>query len=293
MVPVPGVEVEEGMKFVEYKTHLELNSTKSFQKNVLSSSQSLVKYHFDLILGSNDPKFKFTNVSLLCDLSWYAYKRPYYILYPAAEEAFSRIKLESKFIEFVVSECVNKWPAKDEILKKNVVMPCLAVHTERYGYLVSFDRTIEENIPGFTITRVTENTKRLDDKVMSFVFPQNFEDVEINSALIICMFLYMTGDAEFAERLLLSKDEKRHPRGEDYERAVERAIRRGKNGWSIGKDWDSIPHFRRPHFGIRWTGKGGKIPKLVPIKGSFVKRSEMLKVPTGYLDKGHRKNVTN
>jgi hypothetical protein len=64
---------------------------------------------------------------------------------------------------------------------------------------------------------------------------------------------------------------------------VEKAAKRGVVGWSIGEQYEAIPHFRRPHLGLRWTEKGRKTPRIVPIKGSIVHRSKATDVPTGYL----------
>jgi hypothetical protein len=41
-----------------------------------------------------------------------------------------------------------------------------------------------------------------------------------------------------------------------------------------------------PHFGLRWTGEGRKIPKIVPIKGSVINKKLVAEVPTGYEDDG-------
>lgn len=64
---------------------------------------------------------------------------------------------------------------------------------------------------------------------------------------------------------------------------IERARRNGLVGWNIGSNIEVSAHVRRPHFGLRWTGKGSEIPKIVPIKGTVVKRNKMMEVPTGYL----------
>ncbi len=65
---------------------------------------------------------------------------------------------------------------------------------------------------------------------------------------------------------------------------IEKAKRRGKIGWSIGKDYEQykvIPHTRRPHPFLVWTGTGRKIPKIVMRKGSIVHRKQ-LDPPTGF-----------
>lgn len=72
---------------------------------------------------------------------------------------------------------------------------------------------------------------------------------------------------------------------EQQQAIIDRAHRRGKIGWDIGKNIEVSPHFRRPHFAIRWTGKGKETPKVVPVSGCVVKRVLASKVPTGYLSK--------
>lgn len=61
-----------------------------------------------------------------------------------------------------------------------------------------------------------------------------------------------------------------------------------RKGWDIGRFVEFSPHIRRPHFGLRWTDKGRTVPKIVPIKGSVVRRNKMTDVPTGYLDKENK-----
>lgn len=85
---------------------------------------------------------------------------------------------------------------------------------------------------------------------------------------------------------VLSKDRERYDSETDEawkQRAVERARRRGIVGWNLGADYEVCPHYRRPHLGLRYTGKGKSVPRIVPIKGSVVHRSRLTEVPTGYL----------
>src|SRR5690606_13981801 len=65
---------------------------------------------------------------------------------------------------------------------------------------------------------------------------------------------------------------------------IERAVRRGKRAWAIGRHITVDPHYRRPHVALRWTGEGRKVPRIVPVRGSIVHRSRVAKVPTGHLD---------
>ena len=45
---------------------------------------------------------------------------------------------------------------------------------------------------------------------------------------------------------------------------VDKANRRGKVGWDVGKHIEVIPHFRRPHMTLVWTGPAGRFQRLCP-----------------------------
>jgi len=64
----------------------------------------------------------------------------------------------------------------------------------------------------------------------------------------------------------------------------ERAWRRGKNGWDVGKYIEVNPHIRRPHMATFWTGPGRKVPVIKLRKGSVIHREIAAAVPTGNLD---------
>jgi hypothetical protein len=96
--------------------------------------------------------------------------------------------------------------------------------------------------------------------------------------------LILAQDDRFVEPILLAKDRARDLTPEQRELAIERAYKRTRmRGYSIGRDWIASPHVRRPHLALRWTGKGRTTPKLVPVKGCMVRRSDLLEVPTGYV----------
>ncbi len=94
--------------------------------------------------------------------------------------------------------------------------------------------------------------------------------------------LLLKGDPEFVKPDVLAADRYKFDQTGDV-KYVEKAKRHGIVGWRIGEEFESMPHFRRPHLGLRWTGEGGKVPKIVPIKGAVVHRQKMTQVPTGYM----------
>jgi hypothetical protein len=61
---------------------------------------------------------------------------------------------------------------------------------------------------------------------------------------------------------VLSKDrDKFETSGDD--RYVDKAHRRGKIGWNVGRRIEVAPHYRRPHMVLVWTGVGRAIRRLV------------------------------
>jgi hypothetical protein len=104
------------------------------------------------------------------------------------------------------------------------------------------------------------------------------EEFELLCRIVLGVML-LASDPNYIKPVLLKADEnKTTPLNE----RVERAKKRGVYGFTIGEDIERSPHFRRPHFAVRWTGKGGEIPKLVPVKGAVINKKLMITVPTGY-----------
>ena len=87
----------------------------------------------------------------------------------------------------------------------------------------------------------------------------------IRVVVAVCL---MADDPELVLADVLSKDRL------DYERTgdrkyVDRAHRRGKVGWLIGAHVEVDPHYRRPHFAIRWTGKAGRCRVWFPSRAAW------------------------
>ena len=136
-----------------------------------------------------------------------------------------------------------------------------------------------------------DDSGRRQEKSLSLQFEGNgllsefeIDQVEIKPLVSIAIGVAMLAqDERFAEPILLKRDQGKQLDAEGLQRAIERAKRNGRNGMTIGRTLELSPHFRSPHFGIRWTGKGRTVPKLVPVKGCVVSRNKLYPIPTGYL----------
>jgi hypothetical protein len=110
----------------------------------------------------------------------------------------------------------------------------------------------------------------------------------VKLAITLCL---LEDNPELIEPDVLSKDRPRLKDADEElrDRLIDKARRRGKNGYLVGKVYEDnhnmTPHTRRPHPCLVWTGKGKTVPKIVIRKGSLIHRKKVSDIPTGYLDK--------
>lgn len=105
---------------------------------------------------------------------------------------------------------------------------------------------------------------------------------------LICTLCLLGNDPDMITPDVLADDRQKFADSGD-QKYIDKAVRRGKRGWLIGAKVEIDPHYRRPHFALRWTGEGRKIPKIVPVKGSVVHRQKLSEVPTGFMDEEKQK----
>lgn len=239
---------------------------------------------------------KLYNTGVWLSYLWRGNDRPFYNVWPNVLECLGRTKLEFS-------------PMDANVYTRGPLSICFPVGGEpKYGghrvssALISFtpktyiiDSDTEIASPALTfVIEVVENEYgvvigsyglKSDSALISEMF-SSWSSNESSFFSIVFGILLLAKDERFAEPILLNRDAKRKFKSkEDYDRAVARAKRNGRNGMAIGKDIEISPHFRRPHMAIRWTGEGRRIPRLVPVTGCVVSRKHLYPVPTGYMDK--------
>ncbi len=104
--------------------------------------------------------------------------------------------------------------------------------------------------------------------------------LELDCLRLVSTLCLIANDPEIITADVLSKDRAKYEETLDPKYIV-KAIRRGKRGWNVGASIEVIPHVRRPHPALVWTGKGRTIPKIVMRKGSIVHREVIERMPTG------------
>lgn len=231
---------------------------------------------------------------LMADMFWWECCRPYYKVWPSIVRPLTRLSLDIKLRDLprftlrvlLIRFVAGSEPIVDEAKVHFVFLSSLESRSGKAYlnlFLVIEESNKETRSIGFFLPlwgdetveeRITKITEGEDTLVVSF------------ATRISLTVLLLADDPSVITPDVLSKDRNRYKTEVDEtwkKRAVARAHRRGAVGWNIGAEYEVCPHYRRPHFGIRYTGKGKAIPKIVPIRGAVVHRSKLAKVPTGYI----------
>lgn len=99
---------------------------------------------------------------------------------------------------------------------------------------------------------------------------------------LCCTLCLLENDPEIISPDVLADDRAKFDETGD-QRYVEKARRRGKVGWGVGRRIEVIPHYRRPQMMLAWTGVGRAVPRVVPRRGSVVHREVVERVPSGFM----------
>lgn len=232
------------------------------------------------------------------DSSWIDERRPYYAVYPSLVKMLTKIDLSkvtssqmtlpqgltSLSIRLPVGHEVGQvrsvWIHQSSLYVDGKDVPGIALGID-HGELVNdapiylmrtfpqTDLSIEDELEDLPDSASEHRGKKL-----------SFED-NLSAIRLACTICLLGNDTDILAPEVLSKDADRAC-DQNIDLLVEKARRRGKVGWSLGKNMETIPHYRRPHPFLVWTGTGRAVPKIVMRSGSIVHRKAVEAVPTGF-----------
>ncbi len=255
------------MKFSDYPT-LAKQSGYSSENDLVNSLRRM---------GSTDEQ---ANFRAAAEFKWVYNKRPYYSVYPGIVDSLLKVKLDIPLDSLV-------WPIEKDVPilirlsdDREGLRAVLCGYSKRGWYVCCYcvqdgESFIYMGLIGKKSRTVEEDLAGLDLGIM-----HDWSRDSFRLAIGICL---LGNDSEFIQPEVLTADQVKFGTSRDM-KLVDKAKNRGKYGWTVGREIDCLPHIRRPHFAIRWTGKGGTVPRVVPVKGSVVKRKAITDVPTGYMD---------
>jgi hypothetical protein len=97
---------------------------------------------------------------------------------------------------------------------------------------------------------------------------------------LVCTLCLLENDPSVIEPDVLDKDRAKYEL-DPSQIIVDRAVRRGKVGWNVGRKIEVSPHIRGPSpIALYWTGKGRTVPLIRYRKGCVVHKELINKVLT-------------
>lgn len=227
--------------------------------------------------------------------NWYVAGRPYYKVWPSILPAFLRLNLDvpASAIEPRSKAILVRFAEGSEpsLPLGGKLLCILAVAFQKEWLTKLF--VIYRFDDGDGLANTSDGSFAIDysDETLEVLIENEyakFNDVDNGKFVmrIIGTLFLLENDPSIIQPDVLAADRDRFDNSTDPElrqRLIDKARKRGVVGWRIGESYETIPHYRRPHFGLRYTGTGGTIPRIVPIKGAVVHRQKLTQVPTGYI----------
>ena len=263
------------------------------------------KLVYDEIIRSSGVKGQNLAMEVKAEAVWTANDRPYYDLYPGIAGAFTKVdlsKVRGDQIKLPLPQLLIRLPVGHELKHsekapaiRSILVSEVTMHgLEIPGWMVSTNDGSMEHFKGFSVPlhtvtgfgfipgqsvsdvlEISRNRGRTDGDV------DNAEvDLAVKVLVTLCL---LRSNPDLIDPLPLEADRAKWEDTHDP-KLLEKAARRGKRGWAIGKHIEVAPGFRCPHFAIRWMGtKGNYTPVLRPVKGCLVRKKAVTEVPTDWL----------
>ncbi len=241
---------------------------------------------------------------MLNERDWEKARRPYYNLWPSIIPMLTRLDLDldSNLIQLPLPAlCIRfpkdtaKNPLKFDWKGDEVAVRCVMLGEINQGtglsVLVDVGEVMGEfGVPVYTYRNFPRKSgltveKSLADLEAKGLFAEIGivvpESLMMDCIRLCCSLCLLENDPEIISPDVLADDRAKFEASGE-QKYVDKAHRRGKVGWDVGKHIEVIPHFRRPHMTLVWTGSGRAVPKIVPRRGSIVHREAVEKLPSGF-----------
>ena len=243
------------------------------------------------------------------DKAWHEIGKPYYDVYPSIIPMLTKLNLTFPGTSIIppngIRHLLLRLPiGQHDLCTDDITVRCVFLSFQRVnrspgsnqpeqGLAVALDigETAEELLPIFTMRIFPLDERAIEESIFALnTHESTFTGINVPDELIIrtvrlaLTVCLINDNPEFIERQALSRDETKFNLASDDEKQklFDRARRRGKYGFSLGKYIEMIPHIRRPHPCLVWTGKGKQVARIVLRKGSFIHKNKIEQVPTGY-----------
>ena len=241
---------------------------------------------------------------MLNERDWEKARRPYYNMWPSIIPMLTRLNLDldSDLIQLPLPAlCIRfpkdpaKNPLKFEWKGEEFPVRCIMLGEINDGTGLSLLVDIGEVMggvgvpiytyrnfprrPGLTVEQSIDGLGKVG--LFSEFGVQVPDSFVMDCIRLCCSLCLLENDPSIISPDVLADDRAKYEASGD-QKFVDKAHRRGKVGWDVGRHIEAIPHFRRPHMMLVWTGHGRTVPKIVPRRGSIVHREAVEKLPSGF-----------
>lgn len=241
---------------------------------------------------------------LINERDWEQARKPYYNVWPSVIPMLTRLNLDldSSLIQIPLPALCIRFPKEKNPLTfewkgEELQVQCMLMGDMNQGRGISILIDVGEGmtdgedfgVPIYTYRNFRKEKGLTVEQSLAELKPDELSDlgVQIPNDLVTdclrlcCTLCLLEHDRSVIEPDVLSNDRIKYERSGD-DRYVEKAHRRGKVGWNVGRSIEVAPHYRRPHMTLVWTGPGRAVPRVVPRRGSVVHREVVEKLPSGF-----------
>ena len=212
---------------------------------------------------------------------WEKARRPYYNVWPSIVPMLTRLNLDldSALIRLPLPAlCVRLPKQKNPLTFDWRGQPFRSAasdgrHGRRQGHLRPDRRGRDHeqrpvrradlHLPQFPPQEgltVEQSLAGLGKAALSDIGVQVPPDLVTDCVRLCCTLCLLENDPSVISPDVLSKDRDKFESTGD-QKYVDKAHRRGKVGWNVGRHIEVAPHYRRPHMALVWTGRAGRCPR--------------------------------
>ncbi|MFA5767091.1 MAG: hypothetical protein WC919_04160 [Candidatus Paceibacterota bacterium] len=238
-----------------------------------------------------------------CEYYWIRTGKPYYRLYPGVIKPFLRLdadKVDTGLLKIPTNNTLMiQMPVGGVVVNgielRNIVLCKVNINDRQSDGMYAMIEYAEEGTMPHENEKIYTaylTTPFKSGLMLGALLNESSVTVEGGMAIpkelqkaaikIVAVCLLLENDPEVIQPDVLNDDLAKFKQTLDP-KYIEKAKRRGKFGWVIGRDIEVSPHVRAASpFALYWTGKGRTIPIIRYRKGCIVHRELVEKIPTGF-----------
>jgi len=246
-------------------------------------------------------------VQSMVERKWLQRNRPYYNIYPGIIPVLTRLKLsiDSGCIKVPLPVLNLRFPKrnalnftyKEQHYEVRTIMmvstgPNGSVRTEDDGLSIwiDFGESVVDtptltyrNFHLTTGVKLEDSLRALPMMPSALIGVQPPQSFMLDCVRLCCTICLLGNDLDIIEPDVLRDDLEAWERTHD-QKYVEKAHRRHKVGWNVGKHIEVSPHYRGPcPAALYWTGPGRTVPLIRFRAGCIVHRKKIEELPHGEL----------